>query len=164
VLPWLGEDPKQGEIYAVGLARFGEEEYDPDWLAPDELRLARVADRETLLARYPRAGAQIVWNVADFHGPELAFVPHMMDPALSDAEEALSKNLTRELGDKAVDLYDRHFERALREVDWSRWFALTDDFVIFTWDRSYGSRLRESLSRNASPEALELWSTRGWLP
>jgi hypothetical protein len=54
-------------------------------------------------------------------------------------------------------------ERALSRLDWRRWFSVTDDFVIFTWDEEYGSRLRESLGRNAAPSALDRWQARGWL-
>jgi hypothetical protein len=147
--------------YAVGVMSL---QRDRDWLAPDEIRLGRAADRDALLRRHPEAGAQIVWNVPDFRGSAWALLQHMMDPQLEAAEEAISSELTRELGDEAALIYDAHMEAALREVAWAERFALTDDFVVFTWDVSFGSRLHESLKRNAPPHALEAWAARGWLP
>jgi hypothetical protein len=147
--------------YAVGVMSL---QRDRDWLAPDEIRLGRVADRDALLERHPEAGAQIVWNVPDFRGSAWALLPHMMDPQLEAAEAAMSAELTRELGTKAAALiYDAKMEAALREVAWAERFALTDDFVVFTWDVTFGTRLRESLKRNAAPNALEAWAARGWL-
>jgi hypothetical protein len=72
--------------YAVGAMSL---QRDRDWLAPDEIRLGCVADREALLGRFPEAGAQVVWNVPDFRGSAWALLPHMMDPQLEAAEEAI---------------------------------------------------------------------------
>ena len=120
--------------------------------------MGRVADRDALLAKFPQAGKRVVWNVAEFDGADWGFAPDMMAPELAARGYGISAELAHAYGDDATAVYDERVEAALQEVDWSEWFALTHDFVIFTWDPSYGSRLRESLRRNASADGLKRWA------
>jgi hypothetical protein len=156
------DEPTSRELaYAVGTL-IGER--DADWLAPGEVRVASVARRDELLAQFPDAGPEVVWNVAEFDLAEAPLISNLIDPDVHEEEEAISMAMTARYGDRAGEVYDEQLELALREVPWHRWFRLTSDFVVFSWYDGHGALLRASLERNAPPGAVARWMEMGWMP
>jgi hypothetical protein len=136
IVAFLDEQASEEPAYAVGVL-IGDER-EPDWLAPEEVRVGSVRRRDQLLHEFPDAGPEVVWNVAELDLADAVPLADQMEAQLREAETAVSLELSDRYGFRAAEIYDRQFEIALREVTWQRWFRLTDDFVVFTWYGGYG--------------------------
>jgi hypothetical protein len=79
IVDYMASPPTPQLAYAVGVL-VGERE--SHWFAPDVVRVAGVARRESLLAEYPDAPTEVVWNVAAFDLAEWPLVPHMLSPGM----------------------------------------------------------------------------------
>lgn len=154
----VGVDP----LCAVAIFDFGE--VDPLSLCTTEIRGCTESERRRLADR-PQTRPGVLWNAAEYDAFELTVIAQLLPDDLDADVARVSKALVRAHGPgDARDMYMVAFESALRRLPWAQRWPLTSDFVVFRWDREYGTRLRDSLRRAAGPDQYDAWARDGVAP